>query len=112
MVLPELDVKYIQKWCALKEHSRHGALSHFEAQTTNIHVTVVRVDIIPTETTEITRMKRFVARFRYTKTTGKWTLYWPDNTEKFHRYKSIPGSKIIRPLLEAVDHNTESLFTW
>ena len=88
MVLPELDVKYIQKWCALKEHSRHGALSHFEAQTTNIHVTVVRVDIIPTETTEITRMKRF------------------------HRYKSIPGSKIIRPLLEAVDHNTESLFTW
>ena len=110
MVLPELDVKYIQKWCALKEHSRHGALSHFEAQTTNIHVTVVRVDIIPTETTEITRMKRFVARFRYTKTTGKWTLYWPDNTGKFHRYKSIPGSKIIRP--EAVDHNPESLFTW
>ena len=25
MVLPELDVKYIQKWCALKEHSRHVA---------------------------------------------------------------------------------------
>lgn len=69
-----------------------------------MHVTVVRV-------TDAAAPGKSVARFRYTMTTGEWTLYWPDNSGKFHRYKRTPGSKLVLPLLEAVDHNIEFLFT-
>lgn len=46
-----------------------------------------------------------VARLRYTKAAGTWTLYWPDRHSKFHRYQRVdPTPRVERlPAEIAVD---------
>lgn len=38
-------------------------------------------------------------RLRYTKSTGVWTLYWPDRHSKFHRYEDLDPTSTIDRLL-------------
>ncbi|MGO9349576.1 MAG: DUF3024 domain-containing protein, partial [Mycobacterium sp.] len=33
-----------------------------------------------------------IARLHYTRTTGLWTLYWPDHNLKYHRYQPVDPS--------------------
>ena len=47
------------------------------------------------------RIRQEIARLRFTKSKGVWTLYWPDGKSRFHRYEDLdPTSKVDRLLAE------------
>jgi hypothetical protein len=43
-----------------------------------------------------------IARLRYTKTTGKWAIYWRDRNLKFHEYQYKQPSKNVQSLLDCI----------
>jgi Protein of unknown function (DUF3024) len=51
-----------------------------------------------------------VARFRYVRTTGLWTLYWPDQNGRWHRYDGAAPSRSVRELLDEVDRDPTGIF--
>jgi hypothetical protein len=48
-----------------------------------------------------------IGRLHYTRTTGLWTLYWPDHNLKYHRYQPLDPSPRIQDLL---DSRADSIF--
>lgn len=51
-----------------------------------------------------------VARLRYTKSTGLWSLYWRDQHAAFHEYLQAAPSTSIAELLDEVDRDPTALF--
>ena len=40
---------------------------------------------------------------RFTKSTGVWTLYWPDRNTKYHRYEDLKPTPTIEQVLAEID---------
>lgn len=51
-----------------------------------------------------------IARMRYTKSTGVWTLCWPDRHSKFHRYEDLDPTPTIDRLLAEIDADPRCIF--
>ena len=45
---------------------------------------------------------RPLAKFRYSEARDRWSLYWTDANERWHRVTNVEGAKDIRTLLEVV----------
>ncbi|WP_326833432.1 DUF3024 domain-containing protein [Cutibacterium porci] len=50
-----------------------------------------------------------IARLRYTKTTGMWSLYWRDRNLKFHAYNIAP-TPTVKKLLDHVADSGDPIF--
>ena len=109
-VLPELDVTRVQRWCAARvpEHARHQV--RVECEIGRSDVTIVerrtpwRADFGP----EWSCLP--IARLRYTKTSGTWTLYWRDRNLRFHRYDHIAPSANVGELIGEIDRDPTGIF--
>jgi len=44
-----------------------------------------------------------VARLRYTKTRGEWSLYWRDRNLKFHEYDLVPPTPHVEDLIAEIE---------
>jgi Protein of unknown function (DUF3024) len=51
-----------------------------------------------------------IARLRYTKGTGQWSLYWRDRHLRFHAYDRIALSPHIDDLLQEIDRDPAAIF--
>ncbi len=51
-----------------------------------------------------------IARLRYTRTTGLWSIYWRDRNLKFHEYRWKESSRDMRSLLDHTEHSGDPLF--
>ncbi len=51
-----------------------------------------------------------IARLRFTKSTGLWTLYWRDRNLKFHVYDRKRPSKAVQALLDYLDTSGDPIF--
>jgi Protein of unknown function (DUF3024) len=51
-----------------------------------------------------------IARLRYTKATGRWSLYWRDHHLRFHLYDRIAASPRIDDLLREIDRDPTGIF--
>ena len=51
-----------------------------------------------------------VARLRYSKSSGLWSLYWRDRNERFHEYEHIAPTADVDELLAEVDRDPTALF--
>jgi hypothetical protein len=51
-----------------------------------------------------------IARLRYTKSTGLWSLYWRDQNQRFHEYDRVPATVSIEDLLTEIDRDPTALF--
>lgn len=51
-----------------------------------------------------------IARFRYTTTTGLWTLYWRDRNLKFHRYDLLEPTASLDEILDEIDRDKTGIF--
>nr|WP_221623138.1 DUF3024 domain-containing protein [Micromonospora globispora] len=51
-----------------------------------------------------------VARLRYTKSTGTWTLYHRDRNLRFHRYDLTPPTGNMAELLDELDRDPTAIF--
>lgn len=108
--LPDLDVARVRRWCEQRvpEHVREQI--RVECDVGSRHLTIVecrppwREGMSP----EWTRFP--VARLRYVKTTGRWSLYWRDRNLRFHAYDRLAPSEHIGDLLEEIDRDPTAIF--
>ena len=45
---------------------------------------------------------RPMAKFRYSEARNEWSLYWSDNSERWHKVPEVKAAKDIRVLLKVV----------
>lgn len=112
-LIPDLDLVRIRRWVEalnsdLPEHAQ--GLIRYELDVTDRTVTVLecrppwRPDFGP----EWTRFP--VARLRYTKTRGEWSLYWRDRNLKFHHYDLAPPTPHVEDLIAEIERDPTSIF--
>jgi Protein of unknown function (DUF3024) len=51
-----------------------------------------------------------IARLRYAKTRGVWSLYWRDRNLRFHAYDLVSPTATIEELLAEVDADPTAIF--
>ncbi len=108
--LPEIDVARVQRWCRARTPDHVRDEVRVEADVADRHVTIVecrppwRADFGP----EWTRFP--IARLRYVKATGLWSLFWRDRHLKFHAYDRTPASANVEELLAEVDRDPTAIF--
>lgn len=115
--LPETDVARVRRWMARRNDriGEHIDEMRVEVDVDSKAITILecrppwRADDAPEGSgPEWTRQE--IARLRYTKSTGLWTLYWPDRNSKFHRYEHLNPTPTIDRLLAEVDADPTCTF--
>ena len=51
-----------------------------------------------------------IARLRYVKSTNRWSLYWRDRHQRFHKYERLPPTPHVDELLAEVDKDPTNIF--
>ena len=113
MTLPDLDVararRFVDERNAEMPFDARDQV-RYELDVTPSSLTIVecrppwREDYGP----EWTRL--LVARLRYVKARGEWSLYWRDRHEKFHLYDQVPPTPTIQTLLDEISADPISIF--
>ena len=109
-VLPETDVARVQRWCRGRVPERVRDEVRVEVDVADRHLTIVecrppwRADM----GAEWTRFP--IARLRYVKTTGVWSLYWRDRNLRFHAYDLAAPTASIEELLAELDRDPTAIF--
>jgi hypothetical protein len=109
-VLPETDVARVQRWCRgrVPEHVRDEV--RVEVDVAERHVTIVECRP-PWRADMGVDWTRFpIARLRYVKTTGVWSLYWRDRNLRFHAYDRVASTASVEELLAEVDRDPTAIF--
>ncbi|MDA8438747.1 MAG: DUF3024 domain-containing protein [Propionibacterium sp.] len=108
--LPELDVARVQRWCRARVPEAMRDQVRVEVDVADRHLTIVecrppwRANMGP----EWTRFP--IARLRYTKATGLWSLLWRDRNLRFNAYDRVPPSAMIEDLLIEVSQDPTAIF--
>lgn len=112
-MIPELDLTRIRRCVVARSFDlpeRAQGLIRYELDVTDRTVTILecrppwRPDFGP----EWTRFP--VARLRYTKTRGEWSLYWRDRNLKFHEYDLGPPTPYVEDLIAEIERDPTSIF--
>jgi Protein of unknown function (DUF3024) len=108
--LPEMDVARIQRWCRARVPAQVRGQVRVEADVAGRHVTIVecRPRWRAVAGAEWTRFP--IARLRYTRSTGLWSLYWRDRNLRFHEYDAMQASSSVEELLVEVDRDPTAIF--
>lgn len=109
-VLPETDVARVQRWCRgrVPEHVRDEV--RVEVDVAERHVTIVECRP-PWRADMGVGWTRFpIARLRYVKSTGVWSLYWRDRNLRFHAYDRVASTASVEELLAEVDRDPTAIF--
>ncbi len=110
MSLPTLDVAAARHYCEQRVPPHAIDDVRVELEESRGAITIVelrppwREDFGP-EWTSLA-----IARFRWSKSAGVWTLYWRDQDERWHRYEPIGSTSSIGPLLDEVDRDPTGIF--
>lgn len=108
MAIPDTDLHRIQLWCRGRVPERLWAELKVEADIADRYVDIVEVRPPWDGVGDPTRFP--IARLRFTKSTGLWTVYWRDRHLKFHEYKRKRPTKNIQSLLEYLDTSGDPIF--
>ena len=107
---PELDLARLRQWADHRVSPRARDQVRIELDVSDRALTIMECrppwhpDIGPQWT-------RFpIARLRYTKTHGEWTLYWRDRNLRFHRYPDAEPTADVMQLIAVVDENRTGIF--
>jgi len=81
-----------------------------ELEVTDRHLTVLecRAPWRPGTNEEWTRLP--VARLRFIKRTGLWSLLWRDRHLRFHEYHRVPATPRVEELLAELDRDPTTIF--
>ena len=112
MPVPESDLASAREWVA-EQNKKIG--EQINAMRVEMDVDAQAITILECRPpwseglgTEWTRQE--IARLRYAKSTGLWTLYWPDSNSKFHRYEDLDPTPKIERLLAEIDADPTCIF--
>lgn len=108
--LPDTDLARVQRWCRTRAPEQLRDELRVEADIADRHVTIVECSP-PWDTQTGTEWTRFpVARLRYVKATGLWSLYWRDRHLRFHEYDRVAATATIEDLLAEVERDPTAIF--
>lgn len=112
MTVPEADAARVRQWVDEQNErmGEHIAEVRIEMDVDTRSITIVECRVPWSEEFGPEWMRHEVARLRYTKATGMWTLYWPDRNGKFHLYEGVDPTPTIERLLAEVDADPTSIF--
>ncbi len=108
--LPETDVARVQRWCRARVPEGVRDQVRVEVDVADRQVTIVecrppwRADL----GSEWTRFP--IARLRFTKGTGMWSLFWRDRNLRFHTYDRVLPTPRVEELLVEVDRDPTAIF--
>ena len=100
----------VQRWCRGRVPERVRDEVRVEVDVADRHLTIVecrppwRADM----GAEWTRFP--IARLRYVKTTGVWSLFWRDRNLRFHAYDLVVPTVNIEELLAELDRDPTAIF--
>lgn len=110
MTLPETDLVRVRRWCDARVPERVRDTVRVEVDLAPRHLTIV--ECRPPWRADMGReWTRFpIARLRFTKSTGLWSLYWRDRNLRFHAYGLARPSPAVEDLLAEVDRDPTAIF--
>lgn len=108
--LLELDVARVERCCRARVPEQVRNQVRVEVDVAERHLTVVecRPPWRAGLGSEWTRLP--IARLRYTKATGLWSLYWRDRNLRFHAYDRVPATASVEDLLAEIDRDQTAIF--
>jgi hypothetical protein len=108
--LPKLDVARVRRWCEQRVPAHVRDQMRVECDVAPRHLTIVecRPPWRPQAGSDWTRFP--IARLRYTKTSGRWSLFWRDRHLRFHAYDRLAPSVHVDDLLREVDADPTTIF--
>jgi len=110
MTVPELDVARVQRWCRARVPERVRDQVRVEVDVAPRYLTVVECRP-PWRADDGSGWTRHpIARFRYTQSTGQWSLFWRDRNLRFHAYDLVPPTPSLEDLLREVDRDPTAIF--
>jgi hypothetical protein len=108
MTMPETDLLRIRRWCRECVPERLWDQVRVEAEIADRHVTIVEKR--PPWDGDGDWMRVPIARLRYTKATGQWSIYWRDRNMKFHEYARKRPTKNVQSLLDYIGSHEDPIF--
>jgi chorismate mutase len=108
--LPATDVARVQDWCAARIPERVRDRLRVECDVATQYLTVVQCHPLWHGDPESEWVRSPVARFRFTKKSTTWSLYWRDSNSRFHRYDPLPPTSDIGALLTELEQDPTALF--
>jgi hypothetical protein len=112
MPLPETDVVRVRMWVAGRNEQIGEHVNEMRVELDVDDRAITIFDCRPPwhEDFGLEWIRQEVARLRYTKAAGTWTLYWPDRHGKFHRYKRLDPTARVDRLLAEIDADPNCIF--
>jgi hypothetical protein len=108
--LPEIDVARVQQWCRARVAEGVRDQVRVEVDVAERHLTIVECRP-PWPSDAVAAWSRIpIARMRYTRSTGLWSLYWRDGNLSFHEYAWVPATASVEDLLAEVERDPTALF--
>jgi hypothetical protein len=109
-MLPQADVARVRELCARRvpEHARDQVRVEVERGRQTISILECRPPWREDPEAEWTRMP--VAKLRYVKTTGLWTLYYYRHTGRWERYPLRGPTRRIGELLDELESDPICIF--
>jgi hypothetical protein len=112
MSLPETDLVRARRWVAEQNDQIGGHIDEMRIEMDVDARAMTILECRPSwpEDSGSEWIRQEIARLRYTKSTGLWTLFWPDRHSKFHRYDDLDPMPTIDRLLAEVDADPMCIF--
>ena len=108
--LPDTDVARVQRWCRAKVPACVRDELRVELDVADGHVTIVECRPLWRAEADAEWTRFPIARLRYTKSTGSWSLYWRDRRQRFHAYSRARATADVEELLAEVDRDPTAIF--
>ena len=108
--MPELDVARVRRWCEQRVPAQVRDQIRVECDVAPRALTIVecRPPWSPEAGPEWTRLP--IARLRYTRASGHWSLFWRDRHLRFHAYDRLEPSVHVEDLLREIDADPTAIF--
>lgn len=98
---PEPDVARIQRWRDNRVPTPFRSRVRVVAEVADRRVTTSQSR--PPWDGEGDWISTPVARFRCTRATGLWSLYWSDRNSRFHEYDRFQPTRAVQGVLDVLD---------
>ncbi len=98
---PEPDVARIQRWRDNRVPAPFRSRVRVVAEVADRRVTTSQSR--PPWDGEGDWISTPVARFRRTRATGLWSLYWADRNSRFHEYDRFQPTRAVQGVLDVLD---------
>jgi hypothetical protein len=108
--LPGLDVARVRRWCEEQVPPDMRDRMRVEVDVAPRHLTIQECHPLWPGAAGPEWTRTTVARIRYTKSKGTWSLYWQDSNLRFREYDGLAPTPRIDDVLAEIDRDPTFLF--